>query len=136
MLFRSQGLAGELKSSFGGLSGHTFGTVNAHQSLKVISVVLLIFAGLALVASLLRLADAWSAVTGGQLAVLGATAAGFVLYRMARPPQADGGYLSVSVSWGAWVALASCLMIIVGALLASRPRFESWLGIDETSYWR
>ena len=130
-----QGLAGQLKNSFSGLSGHTFGSVNAHQSLKVISVILLIFAGLALVAALLRLADSWSSVTAGQLAVLGVVAAGFVVYRIADPPQSYDGYLSLSVSWGAWLALVSCVTIIAGAFWASSRRLESWLGIDETAAW-
>ena len=127
-----QGLATNLKDSFSGLAGHSMGNVSAHQSLKVISVVLLVLAAISFVAALLRLADGAPNLGGGQIAAVAATAAIFVIYRMAVVPQAQGGYVSVSVTWGAWVALASCAAIILGALSSARTSFVSWLGASET----
>ena len=111
-----QGLAGNLKQSFSALAGSSFGTVSAHQALKVISLILLILAAIAFVTALLRLAHGAPFRPSGQVAVVGATAAVFVLFRMVVKPQSIGDYLSVSLSWGAWVALASCVAIVVGAL--------------------
>lgn len=126
-----QGLAGNLKNSFSGLAGHSAGTVNAHQVLKVIAVLLLVLAAIALVATLLRLANTAAAPAGLQIASVGATAAIFVAYRIAVPPQASGDYFSVSVSWGAWTALLSCAAIIAGSLWPASSRLGSWLGTSE-----
>lgn len=129
-----QGLAGNLKDSFSGLAGHSLGTTSAHHALKIIGVVVLIFAALSLVAAVLRLGDAADSVTGGQIAAVGVVAAALVIYRIAFPPQSDGDYLSVSVVWGAWAALASCAAIIVGGLWSTRAKFESWLGITADGF--
>ena len=126
-----QGLAGNLANSFNGLAGHSIGTVSAHQVLKVIGVLLLILSAIALVATLLRLADMAQAPAGLHIASVGVTAALFVIYRIAVPPQADGDYVSVSVSWGAWVALLSCAAIAVGSVWSTPARIGSWLGTSD-----
>jgi hypothetical protein len=125
------GFADTLKAGFSNLAGHTVGTVSAHEALKVISVILLILAAIGLVAALLRLADAAQSIAGSHIASVGVTAAVFVVYRMVVRPQA-GGYFSVSLDWGAWLALASCVAIVAGALWPVRTGVGSWLGTSDS----
>jgi len=105
---------------FNALVGHQLATVSAHQALGHVSLILLVLAGIALLASLLRLADARGALyaTGGQIALLGGLAAVAVSFRIIVKPGAAGSFIALSVSWGIWVALLSAAAIVGGALLA------------------
>ena len=125
------GLADTLKAGFSGLAGHAVGTASAHQALKVISVILLLLASIALIAALLRLAGVTQSITGGHIASVGAAAAVLIVYRMVVRPQA-GGYFSVSLDWGAWLALVSCVAIVAGALWPATTGAGSWLGMSDT----
>jgi len=94
--------------------------VSAHEALKDISLILLVLAGISLLASLLRLAGIPGLLEagGGQIAVAGGVAALFVLYRMVTPPGAQTNLVSLSLSWGSWLALLSAAAIAVGGFLA------------------
>ena len=65
-----QSMADQVGAGFSSVAGHQLATLSAHQALKDLSVVILLLAGIALVASLLRLADA-ADVSGDQIAVVG-----------------------------------------------------------------
>lgn len=110
-----QAMAAQVGAQIGSFSGHTLATVTAHQILKDISVVLLLLAGLALVASLLRLA-AVVEVSGDQIALLGLAAVLCVLYRLLSPPGPHTDLFSLSLSWGGWVALLAAVAIVGGGL--------------------
>ena len=46
----------------------------------------------------------------------------FVLYRMVSPPAGQVDLVSLSLSWGIWLALLSTVAIVAGGILASlRP---------------
>jgi len=136
-----QALTRNLGNSFNSAVGRQVATLSAHDALKVISLVLLALAGITLISALLRLASA-SAPARGQLALVGAMSAVCVLLRMVAPPVPEEPFLSVSLSWGIWVALASSLTIIVGDLWP-RPRSAiypensvvtramGWLGVSD-----
>jgi hypothetical protein len=112
--------ASELGAEFDSIAGRQLATVSAHDVLKRISLILLILAGLALLASLLRLAGmSGLEAGGGQVALAGAVAALFVLYRMISPPGAQVDLVSLSLNWGIWLALLSAAAIVVGGLLAT-----------------
>jgi hypothetical protein len=89
--------------------------VTAHQALKDISVILLLLAAVALLASLLRLARV-SEIGGRQIALVGFVAALCVLFRMLSPPGSHTDLISLSLGWGSWLALASAAAIIGGGL--------------------
>ncbi|HEU5243673.1 MAG TPA: hypothetical protein VFU33_04665 [Gaiellaceae bacterium] len=116
--------ASQLGAEFSSLAGRQLTTVSAHEALKDISVILLLLAGISLVASLLRLAGISGLLEagGGQIAVAGVVAMLFVLYRMATPPGAQTDLVSLSLSWGSWLALLSAAAITAGGLLASSSR--------------
>ncbi len=111
--FQSQ--ASRVGSAFNEFAGHQLATVSAHQVLKYLSVVLLILAAAAFIAALSALAGA-SQASGGQIALLGLAAALCVLFRMVDRPAAEEEVLTLSLQWGIWLALGSCLAIIVGGL--------------------
>ena len=113
--------ASQLGAAFSSLAGRQLTTVSAHDALKNISVILLLLAGISLVASLLRLAGISGLLEagGGQIALAGGVAALFVLYRMVTPPGAQTDLVSLSLSWGAWLALLSAAAIAAGGLLAA-----------------
>jgi hypothetical protein len=112
--------ANQLGAEFSALAGRQLATVSAHDVLKDISVILLVLAGLTLLASLLRLAGLTGLEAGGgQVALSGGVAALFVLYRMISPPGAQTDLVSLSLSWGIWLALLSAAAIVAGGLLAS-----------------
>jgi hypothetical protein len=117
---RANGIGAELKS----LAGRQLATVTAHQTMKHVSLILLVLAGIALLASLLRLADARGALTatGGQIALCGAIAAGIVLFRMVKRPDPAASFVSLSPTWGIWLALASAGAVVVGGLVAGTGR--------------
>lgn len=120
---RLQGELGLLHSGLNGLAGQQLAAVSAHDALKTISVLLLIIAGVAiLLAQLsLMLPDAPSSESyGGLIALLGALAAVFTLYRIIHTPLPDNGLVALSIREGAWLALVGSLAMIVGGLLPRR----------------
>jgi hypothetical protein len=110
-----QNMADQVGAQFGSLAGRPLATVSAHEALKDLSTILLLLAGVALLASLLRLADVFE-VSGGQIAVVGLAAALCVLYRMLSPPGVHTELISLSLSWGSWLALAAAAAIVGGGL--------------------
>jgi hypothetical protein len=116
--------ASELGAEFSSLAGRQLTTVSAHEALKDISVILLLLAGISLLASLLRLAGIRGLIEagGGQIAVAGGVAALFVLYRMVTPPGAQTDLVSLSLNWGIWLALLSAAAIVVGGFLSASGR--------------
>ena len=113
--------ANEVGAEFSSLAGRQLATVSAHQALKDISRILLALAGIALLASLLRLAGFGGLLDagGGSIALVGGLAALFVLYRMFTPPGQQVDLVSLSLSWGIWLALLSTAAIVGGGLLAT-----------------
>lgn len=112
------GLHGELSS----LVGRQVGTVSAHQVLTTISPILLILAGLGIVIALVSAARGEAGDfdgTGSWMAVLGAIAMLFVLYRMLVRPIGNED-LDLTLQPGAWLALLGCLGMIVGGLWPRR----------------
>lgn len=110
-----QAVADQVGAGFSSVAGHTLVTLSAHQALKDISVVVLLLAGLALVASLLRLA-AVAEVSGDQIAVVGFVALLCVLFRMLSPPDVHTDAVALSLSWGSWLALVAAVAIAVGGI--------------------
>jgi hypothetical protein len=118
-----QAMANQIGAQFNSVAGRPLTTVSAHQALKDISVILLLLAGVSLLASLLRLAGVFE-VGGGQIALVGFAAALCVLFRMLSPPGTHTGLISLSLGWGSWVALLSAAAIIGGGL---------WTPVDDES---
>jgi hypothetical protein len=113
--------ANQLGTAFDSLAGRQVATVSAHQVLKDVSRILLVLAGISLLASLLRLAGFTGLLEGGggQIAIAGGAAVLCVLFRMLSPPGAQTDLVSLSLSWGAWLALLSAAAIVVGGVLAA-----------------
>jgi hypothetical protein len=112
--------ANEVGAQFSTLAGRQLATVTAHEALKDLSPLLLVLAGLALLASLLRLAGFGGLEAGGgQLALAGTAAALCVLFRMLSPPGAQTDLVSLSLSWGIWLAVLSAATIVAGGLMAT-----------------
>jgi hypothetical protein len=135
-----QAQAKTVSAGFGAFAGHQLTTLSAHQVLKYLNVILLLLAAIALVAALLRLAGV-SELGGRQLALVGVTATLCVLFRMVERPAPQEGALSLSLSWGIWLALASSVAIVIGALWPIRAgattsspgtAAETW---DQLSGW-
>jgi hypothetical protein len=104
-----------------GLAGHQLATLSGHQALKYTSIVLLLLGGGGFLLALLRLADSpgprWS--SGSPIAGLGVLATVCVLFRMGEPPSAPGQfaeYFSLSLHYGAWLALLSSLGMVLGGV--------------------
>ena len=111
-----QNMAGQVGGQFSSIAGRPLTTLSAHQALKNTSKILLLLAGVALLASLLTLADVLE-VGGGQIALVGFAAVLCVLYRMLSPPGADAaGLISLSLGWGSWLALLAAGAIAGGGL--------------------
>lgn len=110
-----QALADQIGAGFGSVAGRTILTLSAHQALKDISLVLLLLAGVALLASLLRLA-AVVEVGGDQIALVGFVAVLCVLFRILSPPGTHTDLVAYSRSWGCWLALAAAVAIVGGGL--------------------
>jgi hypothetical protein len=112
--------ASRLGAEFNALAGRRLATLSAHEALKDIGPVLLILAGISLLASLLRLAGITGVLEagGGQIALAGGTAALCVLFRMLVRPAADADLVSLSLAWGIWLALLGAAAIVAGGLLA------------------
>ena len=113
--------ANELGAQFSSLAGRQLATVSAHEALKNFSRILLVLAGAAFLASLLRLAGVSGLLEAGgsQIALAGGLAVLFVLYRMVSPPGTSTGLLSLSLGWGIWLALLSASAVVVGGVVAA-----------------
>jgi hypothetical protein len=113
--------ANQLGTEFSSLAGHQLATVSGHEAVKNVSRILLALAGITLLASLLRLAGFTGVLEGGgvQIAVAGSVAALFVLYRMLSPPGGATELVSLSLSWGVWLALLSAAAIVAGGLFSA-----------------
>jgi hypothetical protein len=116
----SQAVASQIGAEFSSYTGRQLATFSAHDVLKDISPILLILAAVALLASLLRLAGAGMfEAGGGQIALAGGTAALFILYRMLEHPGGERLQLiSLSLTWGIWLALLGAAAIVAGGFLA------------------
>jgi hypothetical protein len=103
--------------------GHHVATLTAHEAFKFLAAVLLFLAGLALIASIFPLAGiaGLRASTGGQIALIGASAGVVTVVRMLWRPGAEMPLVSLTLAWGSWISLASAGLIAIGGLLASSP---------------
>jgi hypothetical protein len=98
--------------------------LSAHQALHRISIVLLVIAGIAILASLVGLAAAHPQPpmeSGRLVAALGAVGALLVAYRMAMPPNPVPQYITLSLRPGVLMALVGCGAIVGGSLWSLRP---------------
>jgi hypothetical protein len=113
--------ANAIGSSFSSVAGRKVATLSAHQALKNISVILLLLAGLSFLGALVWLTGASSTleVSGGPIAAVGTVATLLVLYRMINRPGTPFAAYSISLGWGAWLALFSSVAIVVGGLIGS-----------------
>jgi hypothetical protein len=113
--------ASQVGAGFSSLAGRQLTTVSAHQVLGNISPALLILAGVSLVAALLRLAGVTGLLEagGGQIALAGSAAALCVLFRMLARPGAQTDFVSLSLSWGIWLALLGAAAIVAGGLFSA-----------------
>jgi hypothetical protein len=109
-----------LGGGFSALAGHQLATLSAAQAFHDIHIILLILAAGAFIAALLRLVDASqeSRASGNRIALLGLAATVCVLFRMVARPLAQEEMLSLSLAWGAWLALASSLAIVAGGFMS------------------
>jgi hypothetical protein len=109
-----------IEARFSSLAGRQLTTVTARQTMGRTSTILLALAGIALLASLLRLADMRGLLmaSGGQVALLGVLAAGIVFFRMLYRPHGGVNFISLSLSWGIWLAFASAGVVVAGGLIA------------------
>jgi hypothetical protein len=110
-----QAMADQVGAQFSSVAGHPIATLSAHQALKHLSLLILLLAGVSLLGSLLRLADV-SEVSGDQIAFVGFAAHLCVLYRMVSPPGTDTEFISLSLSWGTWLAFVASAAIAVGGI--------------------
>jgi hypothetical protein len=94
-----QSMANQIGAQLNSVTGHPVTSLSAHQALKDISKLLLLLAAVALLTSLLSLADVVE-VSGGQIALVGSVAVLLVLFRMLSPPGANTGLISLSLGWG------------------------------------
>jgi hypothetical protein len=104
-----------------GLAGHQLATLSGHQALKYTSIVLLLLGGIAFLLALLRLVDSAGlpSANGSSIAGFGVLATICVLFRMGEPPSAPGQfaeYFSLSLHYGAWLALLSSLGMVLGGV--------------------
>jgi hypothetical protein len=125
------------------LAGRQLVTLSAHQALKYLSVVVLLIAGASFLLALLGLAGSPGLPPGGgSIAGLGVLATLCVLFRMGERPGPPGGeqYFTLSLHYGAWVALASSLGVLLGGLWtrgsdpsaarAPKDNVELWAGLS------
>jgi hypothetical protein len=110
-----QNMAAQIGAQFSSVAGRPLATLSAHQALKDLSLALLLLACVSLLASLLRLADV-SEVGGDQIALVGFAALLCVLFRMFSPPGTHTDFISLSLSWGGWVALGAAVAIVGGGI--------------------
>jgi hypothetical protein len=146
-----QAQASSVSAEFSAFAGHQLATLSAHQLLKDIGPALLILAAIALLAALMQLAGVSAPIQadGGQIALVGIAASLCVLFRMVDPPAHQQAFVSLSLGWGIWLALASSVAIVVGALWpssagrAANASAQGWTSSqpertmpDLTEYWR
>jgi len=120
----AQSYVGAMHADLGSLAGRQFASVDAHEALKDLSVLLLVLAGLALLDALFPLARAAGPVPAGagrSVVLLGCVACLCVGYRMLNPPAPAGNLLDLSVREGAWLALLGSLTMVIGGLW---PRYQ------------
>lgn len=121
------------RARFDALTGRQLASVSARDWLSNVSVALLVLAGIALLLALRSLAGADSLfpdVRGGWISLPGVLAACLVLYRTVRPPEAENGYLALSLRGGIWLALLGCAAIIAGGLWSRPVRRGSAMDAD------
>ncbi len=116
-----QGQLAAANARVGGLAGHQLATLSGHQALKYTSVILLVLGGVAFLLALLRLVDSPGVLSakGSSIVGLGVLATICVLFRMGEPPSAPGQlaeYFSLSLHYGAWLALLSSVGLVLGGL--------------------
>lgn len=113
-----------LKMKFGSIAGRQVATVTARETMKRVSLILLVLAGIALLASFLRLADLRGLLfaTGSQIALMGGLAFAVVFFRLLVRPGAAPNLISLSPSWGIWLALLSAAGVAAGGLMAGSDR--------------
>jgi hypothetical protein len=111
-----QAAASQIGAGFGSVAGRQLTSVSAHEALKYVSTILLLLAAIALIGSLLRLADLSEPIDvgGGQIGLVGVLATLCVLFRMVVRPASEPGFVSLSLSWGIWLALLGAGAILVG----------------------
>ena len=124
-----QAQANSIGPRLGSLSGHQVVTVSAHQSLQRENLILLVLAGTALLASLLRLANLRGLFfgTGSQIALVGGLAFAVVFFRVLVRPGEGLGLIAFSPSWGIWLALLSSAAVVAGGLAAGSDRVSTRL---------
>ena len=138
-----QSEVGGLNADVSALAGHQLVTLSAHQALKYLSIVVLLIAGASFLLALLGLADSRGLPPGGgSIAPLGVLATLCVLFRMGQRPGPPGGeqYFALSLHYGAWLALASSLGVLLGGLWprdsepsaarAPKDNVELWAGLS------
>jgi hypothetical protein len=110
-------------AKYDALVGKTIVTIDARRASSRGSTILLALAGIALLASLLRLVDAGGLLyaSGRQIALVGALAALAVLAGAVIPPVKEA-YMSISLAWGFWLALLSTGAILAGGIIAGDGR--------------
>jgi hypothetical protein len=116
-----QSQLGAANAGVGGLAGHQLATLSGHQALKYTSMILLVLGGAAFLLALLRLVDlpGLPSAKGSSIVGLGVLASICVLFRMDEPPSAPGQfaeYFSLSLHYGAWLALVSSVGIVLGSV--------------------
>jgi len=116
-----QSQLGAVNTRASGLAGQQLTTLSGHQALKYTSIVLLLIGGVAFLLALLRLVDSpgLPSAKGSSNVGLGVIATICVLLRMGDPPSAPGQfaeYFSLSLHYGAWLALVSSLGVVLGSV--------------------
>jgi hypothetical protein len=119
-----QARANQVGAEFKALEGRQIATVSAHEILKRESWILLLLAGVALLASLLRLVNARGrlAAHGSQISLLGTAASLVVIIRMVFRPDLPVDFISLSLNWGIWLALLSSAAVFFGGASAESSR--------------
>jgi len=110
---------GGLHGTLALLAGQQVGALTAEQALSVLTVILLVLAGLAMLDALLPLVRSGAALpagAGGAVVLLGAVAGACVVYRMVAPPVPAGELVALSLREGAWLSLAGAVMVALGGL--------------------
>jgi hypothetical protein len=120
----AQSYAGAFHADLSNLAGQQFASVDAHDALKNLSILLLALAGLALLDALFPLARASGPIPAGagrSVVLLGCVACLCVGFRMLSPPSPAGNLIDLSVREGAWLALLGSLTMVIGGLW---PRYQ------------
>jgi hypothetical protein len=116
-------LGQRLNAAAPAFNGHPVADLSAHQSLHVISVLLLVIAGVAIAASLVALAGARPQLpsdSGGLLTAIGVLGGALAVFRMIVPPNPAPELITMSLRPGALMSLAGCAAIAGGSWWAGR----------------